>query len=175
MKDPCCLSIGFLPINGVWRISLPLISKYWKNKSSNSRLTESENDLFLKNGQRQLFEAEIRTYAPAAEFWQFVRCTPENRGNSVGASLFKLATRTSVIQKNTLGGNFIFMYILGGKNFHRWKHFSSAWRPRWFFFLSSVARLVVEESSLENASEARPLTEETSLEKNCSPRHLDRV
>ena len=32
---------------------------------------------------------------------------------NIGACLLKLATRTSVIQKNTLGGTFVFMYILG--------------------------------------------------------------
>ena len=49
------------------------------------------------------------------------------------------------------------------------------------FVLSSVTRLVAEKSSLEKKCQrgapARfgPLTEETLLGKNCSPRHLDRV
>ena len=53
----------------------------------------------------------------------------------LAASLLKLATRASVIQKYTLGGNCIFMHILGKNNFHRWKQ----GRPRQNISKSTLA------------------------------------
>ena len=103
------------------------------------------------------------------------------RWKNIGALLLKLATRASVLQKNTLGRNCIFMYILGIKNFHRWKHFVRQHDVLAGFFPilgDSTCRQRI--SSLEKMPARHPgkiwPTHRENLDgKKCSPRHLDRV